>query len=140
MRRHPHGGRQSTIQPRSDQLMCYDDDDGDHNSSFAAWYHESIVGHCDQRVAAVISAGVAASKIGGGMPSYGRRSFGRTGVNQTCSSSITIYYRDLAQKALVSFAVRDSGREPPEADFLICVFEECRPTARSRRCHSQTES
>jgi len=94
-------------------VMCYDQDGGDHKGSFESWYNEALL-TCEPRVAAVTRAGVAASKIGGSIAFYGRRSYGCTAINQTCSSSTTIYPRDL---------MADSTRWRAEYQFYDSLYK-----------------
>ncbi len=79
--------------------MCYDMD----STGSYTWYNDALFQNgdaskmtCDWRINALTSAGVPASKIGVGIPFYGRRHTGVTLPLQGGGSSMfTVYYRDL---------------------------------------------
>jgi GH18 family chitinase len=89
--------------------MCYDQDNIYVNGGPKPWYNDAIMngsigqtygGTCQWVASEFVSAGVPASKIGIGIPFYGRRWTGATAPNQGSGSiSATIYYGDLAQDA-----------------------------------------
>jgi chitinase len=97
----------SVSQTDLDQInvMCYDMDVGHGCSGLdCTWYNSSVFQGgeadkhaCEWRVRAFLLAGVAASKIGIGIPLYGRRHVGATepGVKGKFPR-YTVYYRDLA--------------------------------------------
>jgi len=104
-------------------LMCYDMDLGNGFS----WYNDpltqggdSSVSACDWRVRPFTIAGVPASKIGIGIPFYGRRWAGLTqagaGVTQALASKTlsisSVYYRDL---------VTDGARWQPQYQFYDTI-------------------
>jgi len=79
-------------------IMCYDLD----YSAGYSWYVDAVlqagntsVMTCDWRVNAFTSAGVAASKIGVGMPFYGRVYSGVTAAQQSSGNGSTVLYRNL---------------------------------------------
>jgi chitinase len=78
--------------------MCYDMD----NTGSYTWYNDALLQDgdaskmtCDWRINALTAAGVPASKIGVGIPFYGRRHTGVTSPMQGGGSMFTVYYRDL---------------------------------------------
>ncbi len=94
-------------------VMCYDMDWG----SSVAWYVGALLQNgnsgantCDADIAQFTSAGLAAGKIGVGMPFYGRRWPGATQALQSSSfnNATTFFYRDL---------VNDSTRWQPQYKF-----------------------
>jgi len=85
-------------------VMCYDLDWG----SSVSWYVDALLQNgnsnvltCDWDVAQFTAAGVAAAKIGVGVPYYGRRWPGVTQPLKTSnfSKAITFFYRDLVKDA-----------------------------------------
>jgi Glycosyl hydrolases family 18 len=88
--------------PNVDQInvMCYDMDSA---SAGYSWYNSALlqagnsaVATCDWRVRAFTGAGVPASKIGVGIPLYGRRWQGTTqALTNGSFSPSTVPYRDL---------------------------------------------
>jgi len=100
-------------------LMCYDMDSPANGFS---WYNDALlqsgnaaVSTCDWRARAFTSAGVAASKIGIGIPFYGRRWPGVTLplVNGSFNPS-TVLYRDL---------VTDGTRWQPQYQFYDSIYK-----------------
>jgi Glycosyl hydrolases family 18/HYDIN/CFA65/VesB-like, Ig-like domain/Cep192 domain 4 len=100
-------------------LMCYDMDSPANGYS---WYNDALlqsgnaaVMTCDWRARAFTSAGVAASKIGIGIPFYGRRWPGVTLplVNGSFNPS-TVLYRDL---------VSDGTRWQPQYQFYDSIYK-----------------
>ena len=99
-------------------VMCYDLDWG---SSYS-WYVDPLLQSgnpnvltCDWDVAYFTSAGVPASKIGVGMPFYGRRWPNVTQAQQTANfnNATTFFYRDL---------VNDPTRWQPQYQFYDNVY------------------
>jgi chitinase len=88
-------------------VMCYDMDYG----SPYTWHNDALFQNgdtskmtCDWRMRAFQSAGVPNSKLGVGIPFYGRLWSGTVAPLQTGGSvSSTVYYRDVAVKYLSSF-------------------------------------
>ena len=100
-------------------LMCYDMDSPGNGYS---WYNDALlqsgnlaVMTCDWRARAFTSAGVAASKIGVGIPFYGRRWPGVTKASlQGSFSPSTVLYRDL---------VSDGTRWQPQYQFYDSIYK-----------------
>jgi chitinase len=101
--------------PVLDQInvMCYDMD----LWSGYSWYNDALINGgsnnstCSTRVGQVLSAGVPASKIGIGIPYYGRRWTGCTQAFQSscpAGNAKTFFFRDLAM---------DSTRWQPQYQF-----------------------
>ena len=98
-------------------MMCYDMDSSGNGYS---WYNDALVQNgnssvmtCDWRVNPLLNAGVPASKIGVGLPFYGRRLSGVTKplVNGNFSQS-TVFYKDLVSDSSrwqAQYQVYDSG-------------------------------
>src|ERR1700726_2099586 len=100
-------------------LMCYDMDSPTFGYS---WFNDALlqsgnasVTSCDWRARAFTNSGVAASKIGVGIPFYGRRWPGVTQalVNGSFNPS-TVLYRDLAT---------DATRWQPQYQFYDSVYK-----------------
>src|SRR5712692_9042711 len=87
-------------------VMCYD---FDWDSTFA-WYVGPLRQNgnpkalsCDWKMAYFTSAGIPASKLGLGMPFYGRKWYGATKAfdPSTFNSGNSVYFRDLVNNASV---------------------------------------
>jgi len=110
-----------TSYPQVDQinLMCYDMDSP---AGGYSWYNNALlqaenplVNTCDWRARAFTSVGIAAGKIGVGIPFYGRRWPGVTRVLVTGSfNPSTVFYRDL---------VTDRTRWQPEYQFYDRTYK-----------------
>ena len=111
----------ATSQSQLDQVnvMCYDLDWG---SSFS-WYVDPLLQNgnpnalsCDWDVGEFTSAGVAAGKLGVGIPFYGRRWPGVTQALETSNfnNAITITYREL---------VTDTTRWQPQFQFFDNTYK-----------------
>ncbi len=85
-------------------VMCYDMDTPANGYS---WYNDALLQNgnssvmtCDWRVNSLLKAGVPASKIGIGLPFYGRRWKGVTkALVQGSYSTSTVFYKDLVTDA-----------------------------------------
>jgi len=76
-------------------VMCYDQD-----QVATSWYNDAIYpssfgGGCSSRIAELTSAGLAAAKVGVGVPFYGRRWTGCVKINQACPRSGYFSYQNL---------------------------------------------
>jgi len=110
--------------PNVDQVNvgCYDMDSGTCNGKACSWYNDALFQNgqtdkstCDWRVAPFLSAGVPQSKIGIGIPFYGRR---QTGVTQAQAlgtfPKATFFYNAL---------VTDPTRWQPAYQYYDNVFQ-----------------
>ena len=95
-------------------VLCYDQD-----QISTSWYNDAIHpstfgGGCSSRTAELTSSGLAAAKVGVGVPFYGRRWTGCTQINQKCPQSGAFSYAQL---------VADTTRWQPRYRFYDTIYK-----------------